>query len=172
MAEATFQEKTAPSHGFARHATGPGEWPFHGVVRVRRKETLCRPAVASLIMRGAAACGFKVPAEVMAELCRGAQAESRGIFIGFHESGPCVFAVGQLPTDYLTIAATVHMAYSDKAPRQIVAEVGKCLREWFLQHGHKEVLVINLLHSDRAFMRGLGHFGQGERAGGVIRFGF
>jgi len=108
----------------------------------------------------------------MGELLKKPDSESCGIFIGFSHSRPCVVAIGQLPTNYLTIAAGVHLAYSERAPRHLVADVGKALREWFQREGHDHVMVCNLLHSDRSYIRGLSHFGKGSRVGGVIRFDF
>jgi hypothetical protein len=50
--------------------------------------------------------------------------------------------------------------------------VGARLRAWFRECGYGEAWVINLMHTDRAFLVGLRHFGAAERIGSIIRFGF
>jgi len=123
-------------------------------------------------MRGARKCGFPAPAAVLAELVRDVESHAQGLFVGFDGDRPAVVTCGFLPANAFWLAATVSLAYSNRAPRHIVAAVGARLREWLRLCGHDHALVFNLRHTDRSYIRGLAHFGYGERIGGVIRFSF
>lgn len=140
------------------------------VVRVRTKETLCLPDYANLFFRGATACGYSVPGALLAEICLNPGAETTGVFFGLRHSSPTALVVGFIPNSAFWLAGTVCLAYSESAPRQLVALVGRRLREWFKAAGHDHVLVANLLHTDRSFMVGLSHFGAASKVGDVIRF--
>ena len=142
------------------------------MLRVRTKQTLCTPDIAGLVMRGARACGYPVPAQILAELCRCPEAAHRAVFVGFDAGEPKAVAVGELPTSALQLAAFVAVAYSQGASHPLVVEIGRCLRTWFERGGYDHAWGLNLRHTDRAFMRGCGHFGRASRAGGVIRFDF
>jgi hypothetical protein len=144
--------------------------PPLGVIRVRTKETLIRPDIAQLIMRGARQCGFPVPSAILAELSRCPGDDHTGLFLGTIGGEARVVTVGFLPSSAFWLAANVGMAYSEKAPRQLVALVAEKLRDWYKENGHSHVLVANLLHTDRSYMMGLKHFGRPSVAGSVIRF--
>ena len=142
------------------------------VIRVRERATIVGPDIAQLIMRGARKCGFPQPAAVLAELVRDIESHAQGLFIGFDGDRACVVTCGFLPANAFWLAASVALAYSDRAPRHIVAAVGERLREWLRRCGHDHAVAVNLQHTDRSYIRGLAHFGFGERIGGVIRFSF
>jgi hypothetical protein len=141
------------------------------IVRIRTRETLLRPEVASFFMRAAHACGYRPGAGLLAEVAREPGAEWLGLFAGF-DGEPKAMVLGQLPASAFHLAATIHFAYAERAPRQLVAGIGERLRSWFQNAGVDRVLVINLRHTDRAFIKGLGHFGRGQRLGSVIGFRF
>jgi hypothetical protein len=151
----------------ARQADGS---PSLGVIRVRTRETLARPDVAHLIMRGARACGYPVPSAILAELCLNPGDDRTATFIGVVDDKPCGVVIGFLPSSAFWLAATVGLAYNEEAPRQLVALVGAKLREWFKENGHSHVLVANMRHKDRGYMAGLEHFGTPSRVGSMIRF--
>jgi hypothetical protein len=109
---------------------------------------------------------------IIAELVRDIEQPWQGLFLGIHERKPVAVTVGFLPQNAFYLAPTVGFAYSDHAPRHVVAAVGARLRAWFVEQGYHEAWVINLMHTDRAFMVGLRHFGAAERIGSVVRFGF
>jgi hypothetical protein len=140
------------------------------VIRVRTKETLVRPDIAQLVMRGARECGYPVPSAILAELLTKPADAHTGIFVGILADDPRVVTIGFLPSSAFWLAATVSLAYSERAPRQLVALVAAKLRDWFRENGHGHVLVANMLHSDRAYMKGLAYFGRPSRAGSLIRF--
>jgi hypothetical protein len=140
------------------------------VTRIRTKQTLIRPDVAQLILRGARACGYPVPSAILAELCTDPANERTAIFVGTLDDVARVVTVGFLPASAFWLAPVVGMAYSERAPRQLVARVALRLSAWFRENGFAHVLVANLLHSDRSYMRGLKYFGTPSRAGSVIRF--
>lgn len=140
------------------------------VVRVRTRETLV--GLAPLILRAARVCGFPTPGAVLAEMVRDVASAHLGIFVGYDGREPCGVAVGQLPTSAFYLAATVHLAYSEPRKGSIVDLVSEKLRAWFMANGVYHVLVANIKHTDRAYMRGLAHFGSPARVGGVIRFDF
>ena len=144
--------------------------PPLGVMRVRTRETLSRPDIAQLIMRGARECGYPVPAAIAAELLREPWSETVAVFVGLAGGAPRVVTVGFLPTSAFTLAATVGLAYSERAPRQLVALVAEKLRWWFKENGHEHVLVLNMMHSDRSYIKGLSYFGRPSRVGSIIRF--
>jgi len=165
----------------------PGSGGKLNVIRIRERATIVRPEIAQLIMRGARKCGLPQPAAVLAELVRDVESHAQGLFVGFQPTGikpgmfhgithdgqhPCVVACGFLPANAFWLAASVGLAYSDRAPRHVVAAVGARLREWLRRCGHDHAVVLNLFHTDRSYIRGLAHFGFGERIGGVIRFSF
>jgi hypothetical protein len=164
--DATARARSTPSR--ARKAGSP---PL-GVTRVRTRETLTRPDIAQLIMRGARECGFPVPSAILAELALSPGDACTGIFVGSVSDEPCVVVIGFLPSSAFWLAATVSLAYSERAPRQLVALVAAKLRGWLKENGHNHVLVMNMLHSDRSYIKGLRHFGAPSRAGSVIRFGW
>jgi hypothetical protein len=92
------------------------------------------------------------------------------VFVGLVGEAPRVVTVGFLPVSAFWLAAGVGLAYSERAPRQLVALVAAKLRDWFKENGHDHVLVANMLHSDRSYMRGLEYFGRPSRVGSLIRF--
>lgn len=143
------------------------------VIRIRTRETLCRHDVSCLILRAARESGVPDPAMALAEIARDIASDAQGLFIGVEEPhSPCTAVVGFLPHNAFQVAPTIGFAYSEKAPRQIVADVGASLRGWFEACGFNEAIAVNSRHSDRAFMVGLAHFGKPERAGSLIRFKF
>lgn len=142
------------------------------VIRIRTRETLARPDIAGLILRGARECGFPVPSAVLAELCLNPGADSTGIFVGMVEDEPRLVVVGLWLTSAFWLAATVVLVYSDKAPHALVKATGSHLRAWFLEGGFDHVIVGNFLHTDRAYIKGLAHFGRASRVGSAIRFDF
>ena len=143
------------------------------VIRVRSRATLCRHDVSSLILRAAAESGLPEPALCFAEIGRDIASDRIGLFIGVEEPySPCVATIGFLPYNAFQVAPTIGFAYSERAPRQMVADVGSSLRGWFEACGFKEAIAWNARHSDRAFMVGLAHFGRPERVGSVIKFRF
>jgi hypothetical protein len=142
------------------------------VGRVRTLETISRPDIRELILCGACECGFPQPAKILTELTRDVARDSQGLFIGFEDEIPKVVSVGFLPANAFYLAATVGMAYSEKAPRRLVAAVAARLREWLRSSGHDHAIVLNLFHTDRSYVQGLSYFGRGSRIGGVIRFDF
>lgn len=93
-----------------------------------------------------------------------------GIFVGLAGDEPKAVAIGFLPHNHLWLAPTVGLAYAEKAPAPLVRLVGARMRDWFRRAGHDGVIVINMLHTDRSYMRGLAHFGVPTRVGSVIRF--
>ena len=123
-------------------------------------------------MRGARECGFPNPGAVMAEIAARVESSHLGLFVGFGGPEPCVVALGQLPESAFCLAALVHMAYSVPGKVRIVDLVAAKLRAWFMANEIDHVLVANLLHTDRAYMRGLACFGRPSRVGSVIRFDF
>jgi len=141
-------------------------------VRVRTRATLAKPEIAQLVLRGARACGFPVPGAILAELLKNPEDESTGIFVGATLAGPRVVTVGFLPLSAFWLAPIVALAYAEHAPPRLVRLVGKTLRGWFREAGADHVVVANLLHTDRAFIRGLGHFGRPSVSGSMIRFEF
>jgi hypothetical protein len=98
--------------------------------------------------------------------------EGMGLFIGSQGPRVCASVLGFLPLNPFYLAATIAIAYSEKAPRQLVADMGTTLRAWFLESGQHEVCVLNLQHTDRSFKRGLEHFGTPSTIGSVVRFRF
>lgn len=147
-------------------------WPERGVIRVRTTETLCSPDISGLIMRGAVACGYAASSQLLAELCRDPAAAYRGVFVGFADRAAKVVAIGELPTSALQLAAFVALAYSEGAPHPLVVEIGRCLREWLQREGYDHAWAVNLRHTDRAFIRGLRHFGRASRVASVFRYDF
>jgi hypothetical protein len=144
----------------------------HRVTRVRTVETISRPDISELILCGARECGFLKPTKILAELTRDVASDSQGLFIGSENDTPKVVSVGFLPLNAFYLAATVGMAYSERAPRHLVVAVGARLREWLRSCGHDHAMVLNLFHTDRSYVRGLAHFGRGSRIGGIVRFDF
>jgi hypothetical protein len=164
-----------------------------GVIRVRTRETLCRPEVSQLILRGARACGFPEPAMILGELVRNPGDPRTGIFTGWACEAPRVVAVGFLPASAFWLAPTVALAYSEVrsregarietttratwprpservSSRKLVHLVGSNLREWFKREGYDHVILGNLQHTDRSYIRGLAHFGRPSVIGSAIRF--
>src|SRR5262249_23310140 len=146
--------------------------PNLSVIRVRTRQTLCRPDISQLILSGARACGYPVPAAIIAELSINPGADGSGVFCGTVDGAARVVAIGFLPANAFWLAATVSLAYSDNAPHRLVSLVAQKMREWFKSEGHEHVIVANLLHTDRSYLRGLRYFGKPSRIGGVIRFDF
>jgi hypothetical protein len=144
--------------------------PPLGVTRVRTRETLSRPDIAQLIMRGARECGFPVPSAIFAELVKSPGDACTGIFVGSVGDEPRAAVIGFLPSSAFQLAAGVGLAYSERAPRQLVALVAAKLRDWFKENGHGHALAANMLHSDLAYMKCLEIFGRPSRAGSLIRF--
>jgi hypothetical protein len=140
------------------------------VIRVRTRETLMRPDVASLVMRGANACGVLSSGAALAELARDIALDHIGCFVGFHDSEPQGLLIVQLPTSAFQLGPVVLVAYSEGASRELTHEGGRRMREWIRAAGFDEAVALNLLHPDRAFCRRFAHFGTPERTGSVIKF--
>ena len=119
-------------------------------------------------MRGARAAGLKPPALALAELVEHVASHTLGIFLGMHAGHPVAFAVARLPTSAFDLAPTISLAYSERRDRALHREIGERLRGWLLECGHDRALAVNLLHTDRAFLRGFGHFASGKKVGSVI----
>lgn len=141
----------------------------HSIVRVRTRETICHPDISQLIMRGARKAGLTQPAAVLAEIVGQIASHGIGVFVGFDGHDPKAVAIAQLPSSAFHLAPTVSLAYSEGA-RALAIAVGARLRDWLCEAGFRDALAINMQHTDRAFMRGLAHFGTPERIGGIIRF--
>jgi hypothetical protein len=80
-----------------------------------------------------------------------------GIYVGFEEHKPRAIAVGLLPTSASCLAATVALAYNEKAHKGLVVCVSKHLRVWFTECGYTYALAMNLGHTDRSFISGWRH---------------
>jgi hypothetical protein len=141
-------------------------------MRVRSTSQICDPDVAQFLLRSARKCGFKQPGAILAEIVRLLPEEGMGLFIGSQGPRVCFSVLGFLPLNPFYLAATVAFVYSEKAPRQLVADTCAALRAWFVESGQHEVLVLNLFHTDRSYKRGFSHFGHPETAGSVVRFSF
>lgn len=140
------------------------------VVRVRTKQTLAKPEIAQLIMRGAAKIGFPVPAAVLADLCLNPGDNRLGTFIGSLNHIPCAVVITQQPLSAFMLHPMVVLAYAERAPAELVRLLGARTREWLRAAGFTRAMALNIRHSDRAFCRGLAHFGVPARIGGVITF--
>src|ERR1700738_3242961 len=143
--------------------------PSHSVIRVRTRETICHPDISHLIMHGARKAGLPQPALVLTEIVNQIHSHGIGVFIGFRGDDPQAVVVAQLPSSAFHLAPFVSLAYSD-GRRALSIAVGARLRDWLREAGFDNALAVNMRHTDRAFMRGLAHFGAPARAGGIIRF--
>jgi hypothetical protein len=141
------------------------------VIRVRTRETICRPEISQLILRAARKCGFPTPAACLAELVRDVESRAQGLFVGLDGDRPAVTAVGFLPANAFWLAPSVGFAYSE-GDRTLVVAVSARLQRWLCEAGFDHAVVLNLLHTDRSYICGLRHFGKGECIGDVIRFSF
>lgn len=139
------------------------------VVRVRTRETLLRPDVASLVMRSAVAVGLPSSGAVMAQLARDVAAPHLGIFVGFDGEEPKGIGVVELPTSAFQHAAMIVLAYCE-GDRALTMAVCRRVREWLTAAGFQEAQALNFRHTDRSFLRGFAHFGTPGRVGSVIRF--
>lgn len=139
------------------------------VVRIRTRETICRPEVASLVMRGANACEQPSGA-VLAELARDIAADHLGVFVGFSgpDSVPKTVVVACLPTSVFHPAPEITLAYSED--RKLFRATVLGMRDWIVASGFEHALAYNYLHSDRSFFRGFAYAGSSERFASVIRF--
>lgn len=122
-------------------------------------------------MRGARKAGLPHPAAVLAEIVGQVHSHAIGVFVGFRGHDPKAVAIAQLPSSAFHLAPTVSLAYTE-GDRTLSIAVGARLRDWLCEAGFDHALAINMQHTDRAFMRGLAHFGMPERVGGVIKFSF
>ena len=140
-------------------------------MRVRQKETLCRPGIAQLVMRGATRSGLDPGAAVLAELARDIASDAIGVFVGFRNDVPKGVVVAQLPSSAFHRAPMIGLAYSVQ-DHGISRAVAERLRGWLVASGFHEAITLNRQHTDRSFIRGLGYFGAGEREGSLIGFHF
>lgn len=141
------------------------------VIRVRTRETICRPEISQLILRGARASGLPQPAAALAEIVGQIHSHGIGVFVGFDGDDPKTVAIAQLPSSAFHLAPMVSVAYSEGG-RTLSVAVSARLRNWLCEAGFDHALAVNMRHTDRAFMVGLSYFGSSERVGGVIRFSF
>jgi hypothetical protein len=142
------------------------------VIRVRTRETLCRPEIASLVMRGATASGLPSSAATVAELARDIASDHVGCFVGFYGTEPAGLVVGLLPTSAFQLGPVIVIAHSEVASHELTVEAGRRLRAWIEAEGFAHAFALNLQHSDRSFCRGTKHFGASRRVGSVIGFCF
>lgn len=140
------------------------------VIRVRTRQTLAKPEIAQLVLRGARACGFPVPGAVLADLLLEVGDERYGVFLGLANDAPRGIVVAQLPLSAFMTDPVVVLAYSEQAPAELVRLVAEKLAKWIAKAGFERALALNMRHTDRAFCRGLAHFGVSSRVGGVIAF--
>jgi hypothetical protein len=64
----------------------------------------------------------------------------------------------------------VTLAYSDEAPRVLVLEMSRRLREWMMAQGFNRALALNQNSADKAFIRVFSHFGVAVDAKTMITF--
>jgi hypothetical protein len=121
-------------------------------------------------MRGAALSGLPNNGAVLAEITRDIAAEQLGVFVGFDHNEPRAAVVGHLPTSAFMLAPMVTLAYSEKAPRALVLETGRRLREWIMANGFDRTLALSQTLSGRAFTRVFRHFGRAVGAKTMIIF--
>jgi hypothetical protein len=144
--------------------------PPRQIVRVRTLRTLNRPEVSALVLRAAESIGYDRPALILREISGRIADEHLGCFVGFVEERPRVLVIAELPISALSLAPWVVVAYGEKAPRQLAADMGLKVRGWLEKHGFSQALALNLQHTDRSFAVYFGRFATPEVIGSLVRF--
>jgi hypothetical protein len=138
------------------------------ITRARTRDTLLRHK--DLIRRA-----FEVgeyPGDITAiygDLVANAHSDSRGIFIGLVDGSPRSLIVALLPDAPLMGYPQVPIAYSD-GPPALARVMGARLREWVMRAGYDRFWCINLMRSDKAFLRVFRHAGQASVKGSIVEF--
>lgn len=140
---------------------------------IRARTLLTVRAARALIERAVEATHYigTTPEEFYLEIERRIAEHGLGVFLGMRGAEPKAIAIGILQNSTLMMGAQVPLAYSEDS--ELSKMVGRRLRDWCAEHGHKRFFSMNLNDTDdRAYCRVFRYVGKSEVIGSIVETKF